>query len=69
MIFDSASPPTEQTQDGEMTVEFFDCATGVVTYDLGSSGARGEVPIQRLANDAVPMCESLTEGPGQPGPL
>lgn len=69
MIFDSANPPTEQTQDGEMTVEFSDCATGLVTYDLGSSGARGEVPIQRLANDAVPLCESLTKGPGQPGPL
>jgi hypothetical protein len=69
MIFDSANPPTEQTQDGEMTVEFSDCATGIVTYDLGSSGASGEVPIQRLANDAVPMCESLTTGPGQPGPL
>jgi hypothetical protein len=69
MIFDSANPPTEQTQDGAMTVEFSDCATGSVTYDLGSSGASGEVPIQRLANDAVPMCESLTKGPGQPGPL
>jgi hypothetical protein len=69
MIFDSANPPTEQTQDGEMTVEFSDCATGIVTYDLGSSGASGQVPIQRLANDAVPMCESLTTGPGQPGPL
>jgi hypothetical protein len=69
MIFDSATPPFSQTQDGSMTVEFFDCATGLVTYDLGNSGEQGQVPIQRLANDAVELCETLFEGPDKPGPL
>jgi hypothetical protein len=70
MIFDSASPPKEQpVQDGTMTVEFFDCSTGQVSYDLGSANVQGQVPIQRIANDAVELCRSLYEGPGQPGPL
>jgi hypothetical protein len=69
MIFDSGTPPFSQTQDGSITVEFFDCYTGLVTYDLGSAGVQGQVPIQRLGNDAVDLCQALYEGPGQPGPL
>lgn len=70
MVFDSADPPgDDNVQDGTMTVEFFDCSTGQVTYDLGTANVQGQVPIQRLANDAVELCESLFEGPGQPGPL
>ncbi len=69
MIFDSATPPTEQMQDGDMTVRFTDCANGNVEYDLGSSNVTGNVPIQRLANDAVSLCNSLFEGPDSPGPL
>ena len=70
MIFDSANPPKEApVQDGTMTVEFFDCSTGQVTYDLGTANVQGQVPIQRVINDAVDLCESLYAGPGQPGPL
>jgi hypothetical protein len=69
MVFDSGTPAFEQMQDGTMTVQFFDCYTGEVAYDLGSAGEQGVVPIQRLANDAVALCEALTQGPGQPGPL
>lgn len=69
MIFDSASPPVQQEQDGTLTVEFYDCSTGQVTYDLGTGNAQGQLPIQRLANDAVNLCESLYEGPDRPGPL
>ena len=71
MIFDSPNPPRvdPNLQDGTMTVEFFDCSTGQVTYDLGTANVQGQVPIQRIANDAVDLCESLYQGPGQPGPL
>lgn len=71
MIFDSPNPPRvdPNLQDGTMTVEFFDCSTGLVTYDLGTANVQGQVPIQRIANDAVELCESLYQGPGQPGPL
>ncbi len=69
MIFDSAVPPVTSDADGSLTVEFYDCYTGLVTYDLGASGRTGEVPIERIVNDAVPLCETLTVGPGMPGPL
>jgi hypothetical protein len=69
MIFDSGTPPFSQEQDGGMTVEFNDCSTGLVTYDLGTAGVQGQVPIQRLANDAVELCQALYEGPDRPGPL
>jgi hypothetical protein len=70
MIFDSANPPKEPSvQDGTMTVEFSDCATGLVTYDLGSFNVQGQVPIRRILNDAVDLCRALYEGPDRPGPL
>lgn len=69
MIFDSETPPVEVQSDGSMRIEFFDCYEGLVSYDLGSAGVRGEVPIQRLANDAGELCEALISGPGQPGSL
>jgi hypothetical protein len=37
--------------------------------DLGTAGVQGQVPIQRLANDAVELCQSLYAGPDRPGPL
>jgi hypothetical protein len=69
MIFDSEAPPVTTESDGTMKVEFDDCKTGRVIYDLGSSGRKGTVPIERIVNDAVSMCETLTEGPTNPGPL
>lgn len=69
MIFDSETPPVENETDGTMVVEFDDCFTGAVSYDLGESGRTGTVPIQRIVNDAVPLCETLTEGPAMPGPI
>lgn len=68
-IFDDSPPVPTQTVDGSIEIEFTDCMTGTVTYDLGSTPVSGVVPIQRLANDNVPLCESLFEGPGMPGPL
>jgi len=29
----------------------------------------GEMPIRRIADDSVALCESLYAGPGMPGPL
>lgn len=70
MVFDSDTPPrNDPIRDGTLTVEFDDCKSGLVTYDIPSVNAAGQVPIQRIINDAVPLCESLTDGPGQPGPL
>jgi hypothetical protein len=69
MIFDSETPAVVRDSDGTMTVEFFDCYSGRVTYNLGASGRTGEVPIERIVGDAVPFCKFMTKGPGAPGPL
>lgn len=69
MIFDSETPAVTNEADGTITVEFYDCYSGLITYNLGSSGETGEVPIERIVNDAVPFCESMNRGPAKPGPL
>jgi hypothetical protein len=69
MVFDSPNPPPANEQDGTITVEFFDCLSGQVSYDLGAANVTGQFPIRRLANDALAQCENLLAAPGQPGPL
>jgi len=68
-VFDSTSPAPTQSVDGSILMEFENCNSGTVTYDLGTAGTSGVVPIQRIANDSVELCEQLIFGPGQPGPL
>ena len=69
-VFDSATPHPMQTVDGSILLEFTGCNSGTVTYDLGTVNASGVVPIQRIANDNVALCESLAPfGPGKPGAL
>lgn len=68
-VFDQRPPAPTQSVDGTILLEFDDCFNGTVTYDLGSENVSGVVPIQRLANDSVPLCQSLYQGPGMPGPL
>ena len=68
--FDSPSPAIDpQEIVGAMTVEFDDCISGTVNYALTEPVVAGEMPIQPLAGDHVELCESLTGGPGMPGPL
>lgn len=69
MIFDSESPVVQNQTEGTLTVEFYDCKSGNISYDLGPEGPVGDVPIERIVNDAVPFCETMTKGPGKPGPL
>jgi hypothetical protein len=70
MIFDSPEPPRNlPVKDGKLTITFEDCKSGVVDYVIPSVAVAGQVPIQRVANDAVQLCENYSEGPAQPGPL
>ena len=57
-LFDS---PTETTEilDGTITLTFTDCNNGVVEYDIPSINQQGTVPIQRVANDNIALCESF----------
>jgi len=64
-VFNSALPVTltDPAGDGSMTLEFADCAQGLVTYTITSLGISGEIPIQRVAPDNVSLCETLTAQP------
>lgn len=60
-MFDTAEPEamTDPAGDGTMTVEFADCSQGLVSYEVASVGISGEIPIQRIVTDKVPLCEAL----------
>jgi hypothetical protein len=60
-VFDAAEPvaATDLAGDGTMTIEFSTCTEGLVTYEITSLGISGEIPIQRLTPDNVPLCEAL----------
>ncbi len=60
-VFDSAEPPavTDPEGIGTMTVEFADCTEGLVTYEIPSLGLSGVMPVQRVVDDNVALCESL----------
>ncbi|MDX1557181.1 MAG: hypothetical protein R3212_14220, partial [Xanthomonadales bacterium] len=68
-VFDAGEPQPSQSLDGFIDLQFDDCLTGTVTYDLGGLAVSGVVPIQRIAADTVPLCRELTDFPGVPGPL
>ena len=58
--FDSATPePTQTPGYGTITVEFANCSEGLVTYNIPSVGVAGSVPITRVANDNVALCEAF----------
>ena len=58
----NAVPPTPVTDaagEGTMTIEFADCNTALLSYELTAPGLTGEVPIQRIVKDNVALCETL----------
>ncbi|MND08640.1 hypothetical protein D3C83_314030 [compost metagenome] len=63
-MFDSASPPatTDPAAIGTLRLEFADCRTGVATYQITSLGLIGEIPLQRITEDRVALCEALAAG-------
>lgn len=62
-LFDSATivertdPPGS---DGTITLRFHDCNSGTVEYDIPSISQQGVVPIKRVANDNIVICEALS---------
>jgi len=60
-VLDSAEPPATTDQDGygTMVVEFLTCNEGRINYELPSLGRSGEIPIQRIVEDNVALCEAL----------
>ena len=62
-VFDAANPPANNDGigDGTITIEFADCTEGLVTYEMTSPEVSGEIPIERIADDNVALCEALTD--------
>jgi hypothetical protein len=58
-VFDSAQPAVTQSADGTIEVIFSGCNAGTVNYNLTSAGVTGQVPIERISLDNVPVCEAL----------
>lgn len=66
-VFNAAAPAPTQRTDGTVTVDMSDCENGTITYDIPSANLQGEIPIERIALDNVPVCQSL-DGLSQQGP-
>ncbi len=60
-LFDTRPPIPTVEKDGTLTFEFTDCETGTVTYDIPSIGRKGVIPIERISDDNVGLCQSLDE--------
>lgn len=58
-VFNSGDPAPTQEPYGTMTIEFANCSEGEVTYNIPSVGVAGSVPITRVANDNVALCEAF----------
>ncbi len=64
-LFDTATE-TQRTDppgsDGTITITFEDCGAGLVEYDITSINEQGSVPIERVADDNIALCEALIPG-------
>jgi hypothetical protein len=60
--FDRPDPAPVQNPDGTILLEFSDCNTGLVTYDITAANVQGEVAIERIVLDNVAACEAAAEG-------
>jgi len=58
-LFDTTTT-IDRTTDGTITLTFTDCSSGLIEYNIPSINRQGSVPIQRVANDNVALCEALS---------
>jgi uncharacterized membrane protein len=57
-VFDFGDPAPVSVADGTMVIEFDNCLSGTVSYEIPSAGVMGVVPIQRITHDHVAHCET-----------
>lgn len=58
-VFDTSQPVPVVAPVGFMTVQFDDCNSATVSYDLPDLGESGSIPIQRLAADNSVVCKVM----------
>ena len=59
-VFDSAEPRaiTDQEPIGTVTIKWTGCNAAIATYDIPSLGLMGDIPIERIVLENVPLCEA-----------
>jgi len=57
-LFDTPTS-VDRVGDGTITLSFEGCDSGTVDYDIPSIGQQGSIPIQRLADDKIALCNLL----------
>ena len=58
-LFDTPLPVPETNPVGSLFLQFTDCYTGMITYELPAIGKSGSIPIERVASDNVALCETV----------
>ena len=56
IVIERTDPPGS---DGTITLTFDSCSSGTIEYDIPSINQQGTVPIQRVADDNIVICEAL----------
>ena len=64
-VFDSPEPPVTTDPDpvGTMVIKWTSCNSAVLTYDLPTFGVMGEIPIKRIVENYIPLCEQAQPEP------
>jgi hypothetical protein len=58
-VFDSEEPAVADPElIGTITIKWASCNSGLLSYDLPALGLMGEIPIERIVLDNVPLCEA-----------
>lgn len=57
-LFDTQTEISE-VYDGTIILTLTDCKSGMVEYDIPSIDRQGVVPIQRVADDNIMLCETF----------
>jgi len=59
-LFDTSTEVVNSSEgEGTIVLTFSDCLSGTVEYDISSINQTGTVPIERIVNDNVALCEML----------
>jgi len=59
-LFDVSAPALLTQPIGNIELQFQNCSSGTVIYDLMSFGISGSIPIRRLAPDNATVCKIMT---------
>jgi len=61
--FDRVDPAPQSTPAGTLRIAFSDCRQALVTYRFPELGLAGQVPLRRVTDDNVALCEALSASP------